>query len=1296
MKITNAAIKYRTSVFVLTIILVIAGLGTYITIPKESFPSIEIPNIVVTTVYPGASPDDIESLLTQPIEQEVQSVNGIKEIRSSSTEGVSTIIIEFDPDVSIDDALQKTRERVDLAKPDLPSDAEEPIISEIDFADFPVLVVNLAANYSLTRLKEVADDLKDELESISSVLEVDLIGALEREVQINVNLAALQGYNLTFSDIVETIAQENSNIPGGSVDVDRLNYLVRVDGEFNDPSEIEDLVVDSPDGRPIYIRDLAEVVFGFKERTTFARLQVFQVEDEDENLIKMSADEAQPKQVISLNVKKRSGENILDTANEINAVLSTFPLPVGTQVVITGDQSEGVKNMVKDLENNIISGLIFVVAVLLFFLGVRNAVLVGIAIPLSMFISFIILQMLGYTLNFVILFSLIIALGMLVDNAVVIVENIYRFREEGYAKFEAARLATAEVAGPVVASTATTVAAFAPMLFWPGIMGEFMSYLPLTLIITLSSSLFVALIINPVITGMFVRLESEGKGEKTKLLQYSIRIGVVLLAIIIGLANYKSLIVLAVATVLLIFLHRNFFKPIGDHFVAKSLPNLITRYRTFLRWMLKRDYAAKHAMLRNTFSLGAFTGGVILLILSAVVGSALGSASSMILLVPGVVLFAAGLIGILVHTFETIFLGRAGSVKFGIGFGIATIVILVLMSLTARSVDVTTIANLLILPIIITAFGALGLVFKRRDSLVLTDNRAKLLTSALGGLVGIMVMFAVAYPGTELFPDTDPNMIMVSIEGDLGTNIDESNRIALVAQNRLNELLEEDTVAKSSLKNIQTGVGTGGDILFGGGAGSPERSSVTLNLVDYADRQESSKLVMSRIRERLQGIPGTSLEFTKDNPGPPVGAPVNIEITGDDFSVIERITRDVRSSLVAASESGEIPGLVDVNDNLNTGRPELKVRINREAAARAGLNTSQIASTIRSGINGIEASTFRDGDEEYDITVRLSEADRASLESLRNLTVLYEGDQIPVASIAEFELGSGLGSVTRLDLNRVATVTGDVAPGFNSQQVLGEVQLFLSDYENTLAPGYTLSYTGESEEQQEAFGFLTNVLLIAIALIFMIMVAQFNKVSMPFIIMVAVGLSLIGVLLGLILTRTPFGLMTFIGVISLAGIVVNNNIVLVDYIIQLRERGLSKIDAIIEGGATRLRPVVLTALTTVIGLIPLTLGIGIDFVGLIADMRPNFQFGSENTQFWGPMGTAIIAGLTFATFLTLVIVPVMYSVFDSLSLRLATVIANNKVPSQRETDIHSAATPAGALDGNGSTTSERAEISIAD
>jgi multidrug efflux pump len=1267
MKITDLSIRYRTSIVVLTVLLVVGGFIAYITIPKESTPSIEIPNIVVTTIYPGVSPDDIETLVTQQIEKEVQNINGIKEIRSTSTEGVSTIVVEFNPDVAMDDAYQRVRDKVDLAKPNLPSDIEEPLVNEIDISQFPIMTVNLAADYSLARLKQVGEHLQDQLETIPSVLEVDLIGGLEREVQVNVDLAALYAYSLTFQDVIEAIDRENINIPGGSIDVDRLNYLVRVDGNVRDPQEIESFVISAPGGPPIYVRDVAEIDFGFKERLTYSRLQVYATEDERGRIERET--DPQILQVISLNVKKRAGDNILDTAAEVRRVIDEFAFPTGTEVVITGDQSKFVETMVNDLENNIISGLIFVIAVLLFFLGVRAATLVGIAIPLSMFVAFLVFSAMGETLNFVILFSLIIALGMLVDNAVVIVENIYRFREEGYSRFEAAKLGTAEVGGAVVASTATTVAAFAPMLLWPGIMGKFMSYLPLTLIITLVSSLFVALVINPVLTGIFVRLDHEKQEMPPRAFRALIAVVILMLGLMLALANWQTFVVLAVAIPLVYFLHTRVFRPFGDDFIKTGLPRLIRSYRNFLGWMLERDYSVERPYLRNTLTLGSFTLGFLLLIAAAAMSAVVGTAA-MVFLVPGALLLVVGIIGIIVHSLESLFLGGRKSVKAGLIVGGVMLALLALIFIGPREMPAITFIEMMFMPALIVVVGLLGIRFNRgRRHLILTDNRARLLTGTLGVLLGIVAMFQIAPTGVEFFPNTDPNQVRITAEAPLGTNLEASNQAAIELNNRLRTILDRNPEAKRNAENVVVGVGVGGDMMFGGGAAGPERTTITLNMLEYERRAEPSSVTMARLRDELEPLPGIDLRFEQDSPGPPTGMPINIEISGPDFAVIQRITREVRQELQRASRAGEISGLVDIADNLNEGRPELQVIIDRERAARFGLNTSLIASTVRSAIAGTEAGKYRDGEDEYDITVRLAEQHRQTLESLQHLTILHEGAQIPLVSVASLDVTSGLGSITRLDLRRVATVQADVATGYNAPATLGQVREHLADYVQSLPAGYTMSYTGENEEMDEAFGFLTFALLIGVGLILMILVAQFNSIVAPLIIMIAVGLSLIGVMLGLIVTRTPFGLMTFIGVISLAGIVVNNSIVLVDYTMQLRERGFSKHDAIIEAGATRLRPVLLTALTTVLGLVPLTFGINIDFVGLLTNLQPNFQLGSENTQFWGPMGTAIIAGLTFGTFLTLVIVPVMYSAFDSLSVSLTRALSNNPNPEGLRSEV---------------------------
>jgi multidrug efflux pump subunit AcrB len=1259
MKITNLSIKYRTAIAVFTLILAVGGLVSYLTIPKESRPSIEFPQIVVTSIYPGASPSDVESTVSQVIEQEISSINGIDEMRSTSSEGVSTVIVEFTPDVETDKAYREVNRAVDRAQPDLPDAVEEPLVDEVNTDEFPIMTINLAGSYSLARLKEVGEDLQDDLEGISSVLEANLIGGLTREVQVNADLSALKTYNVSFNTLINTIQQENTNIPGGSIDVDRLNYLVRVDGQFDDPADqIENLVVKTTsDGQNVYVRDVANVIFGFKDRESYSRLRILKRETESGETVSVPDSARRTAQVISLDVKKRPGDNILETSEEVKSTIDDFPFPSGTEVLITGDESENVQSLVTDLENNIISGLIFVIIVLLFFLGVRNATLVGIAIPLSMFTTFLVFQGLGYTLNFIILFSLIIALGMLVDNAVVVIENIYRFREEGYSRWEAARLGTAEVGAPVVAATATTVSAFAPMLLWPGIIGEFMSYLPLTLIITLASSLFVALVINPVVTGFFVRVkgredEEADAQQSPAIARYGGAALILLLGVTLGIANWKTLVVVGTALPVLYLIHVYVLKPLGDRFAESGLPSLVEWYRGFLGRMLERDYAPKYALLRNTGALAALTIGAGIVGVGGLVYAAAGQTAAMFLLVLGGAMAALGAIGILLHTLESIYLGGWTSVTFG-GALLALMLAILSLSYATGRLALPALLKLMSVPAGIVLVGLLGALLNTNDRLLLTDNRAALLTGSLGGLALIGGLFLVAPTGQAFFPDTDPNRVQITAEAPLGTNIETSNTVARTAEDRILTLLDENPKSEANIENMVVNVGVGEDAQFGGGAQQSERSRISLNMVDYAERPESSTRTLEKLRSQLQGIPGTEIEFAKQEQGPPTGPPVNIEISGPEFDRIVQISKEIKSQLNDAAKSGQLPGLVDVTDNLNTGRPEVQVDVDREQAAEYGLSTTQIAQTVRSAIQGIEADTYRSGEDEYDITVRLQEADRTTLESLQNLTVTNPLDrQIPLTSVATIEEGTGFGSITRIDESRVVTVSGDAAPGHNGPEVLNRVQDELSEYREQLPPGYTMEYTGGNEEQQESFGFLGTALAIGASLILLIMIIEFNSISAPFIIMAAVGLSLIGVFLGLILTRTPFNLFTFIGIIALAGIVVNNNIVLVDYIMQLRGRGADKRSAIIEGGATRLRPVLLTALTTILGLVPLTFGINVDFVGLLADFAPNFQFGSENTQFWGPMGTAIISGLTFATFLTLVIVPAMYSAFDSVSLRV--------------------------------------------
>ncbi len=1094
---TSYAVRHKTSVMVLFVFLTVAGLLTYRAIPRESFPAIEVPRIAVNTIYPGVSPSDIETLITRELEDELSTISEIKELTSTSVEGFSSIVAEFETSVNLDEALQKVREQVDLARPDLPEEAEEPAIVEFDFSEIPILQVNLSGGYGLVRLKELAEDIQDRVEQLPSVLRADLRGGLEREVQVNVDLSRLQFYSIEIQDVIDAIRDENVNIPGGSIDVGQYKYLVRVDGEFDDPAVIEDLVVSAEDGRPIYVRDVATVDFGFAERESYARL------------------DGAP--VVTLDIIKRSGQNIIESVDAVKAVLEEMaPLfPPSTVVKLTSDQSKRIDRMVGSLENNIVSGLILIVAVLLFFLGTSNSFFVAVSIPTSMLLSFIILGVTGISLNMVVLFSLILALGMLVDNAIVIVENIYRYLEEGWDRETAARKATGEVAMPVIAATLTTLAAFTPLLFWPGETGEFMKYLPATLIIALSSSLFVAMIIIPTLCAMYMRLEDEpGPGLKPALRWSFLAAGVVAF-VLIGRANILTSVLLSLTLAGLYLLHRFVLKRVAQHFQFTILPANLRFYERVLRQALAHRWAS---------------------------------------------------------------------------MGGATLVL-------------------------ITAF----------------------------------VVFRIADVGVEYFPeDMPPEDILVDIELPVGSRADATNRIAL--------LLEREIVATPGAEDVESTVATvgassggGGGNPRAGGASGPDASRVTVSLIDFQDRSFDAFELLRRMQATLGGgIAGAEVRVDQAQQGPASGAPVNLEIIGEDPIVLKRLSDEVLSILENDAVYGKLVGL---ESDLDEARAELAVTIDREKAALYGVSSRDVGMAIRGAIQGIEAGKYRTGEDEYDIVVRLDVKDRRNLEDLRDLTVMADGTPIPLLSVASWQVEDGAGSIQRKDQTRMATISSDVRAGLNQNGVLGEVQEVLSDFVATQLPvGYEMRYTGQNQDQSEAASFLQGAFLAALMLIALILVTQFNSVVKPVIILTSVLLSTAGVLFGLVIFDMPFGIiMTGVGVISLAGIVVNNAIVLIDYVDILRTRdGLTRNDALIRGGIVRFRPVVLTALTTALGLVPLAVGLNFDFFGLYTNLDPDLFWGGEQAAWWGPMAVAVIAGILFATVLTLVLVPVMYSLIEDM------------------------------------------------
>jgi len=1114
-RLTTVALKNRNTIFILTGVIILFGLFSYRSLPKELFPEIVLPTVLVRTIYPGNPPLDIENLITRPIEKEVESVKGIKEISSISTQDASLIFVEFNTDVDIKLALQDVKDAVDKAKSELPNDLlQDPAVEDIDFSEFPIININLSGDYSIEELKNYAEYLEDRIESVGEISKVEIRGVDEREIKVNVDLLKLEAYELTFDDIEFAIAQENVSISGGEIKLGDIRRSIRTLGEFDTMEDLENIIVKRDEQVVVYLKDLAEVVDGYEDPKTYTRL------------------DNQP--VVSVQVIKKGGENLLAATDKIFAILdetrASGAIPAEMSVTLTNDQSEMIRMQLSNLENSMIMGVIFVILVLFYFLGTRNALFVGLAIPMSMFLSFIILNMLGYKINLIVLFSLILALGLLVDNAIVVVENIYRYVDLGNTPFEAAKRAVGEVAFPIITSTSTTLAAFLPLAFWGGITGEFMKNLPITLIIVLTSSLFVALIIIPVFSATFIKIGPDRKNNMPNKKRGYLIAGILLgLAALFYLAGWNTAGSLAAIFGLIGLLNTLFFSRAEQWFQEVFLLWLEGIYLKILKFSLRKYNP---------------------------------------------VLFFIGTFFLLI---------------FAVGF------------FMARDVNVT------------------------------------------------------------FFPENEPSYINVISEMPIGTDITATNDFVFELERDIEEIIQPYREA-DIIKSLLTTVGVGNDQFESGSV--PNMALTTLSFVEYELRKgvETSRIMREMSDELLGRYPGVKLAIEKDDTGPPAGDPISLEIIGDEFEQLLMVT----DSVLRLIDESAIEGIEGLSMDLDVGKPELLVRLDRDKLRRYGLSTFQVANTLRTALFGREVSDFKVGEEEYPINMRLKEEYRYNSSSLLNLGISFMEDgqtiQIPLSAIADVEYQSTYGAVNRKDLNRVITLSSNVIAGYNATRINAELAVLLSGFE--FPEGYGFSFGGEQQEQIESMQFLSRAMLIALALILVILVTQFNSLVKPVIIMASVLFSTIGVFGGIATFRMDFVVvMTGIGIVSLAGVVVNNAIVLIDYIELLksnrrRELGLKEgeylsvqdaTESIIEGGRTRLRPVLLTAITTVLGLIPLAIGLNIDFGGMLSEFKPNLYFGGDMVIFWGPISWTVIFGLTFATFLTLVIVPVMYKITVQIS-----------------------------------------------
>ncbi len=1121
---TSWSITNKTSIYLLMLFISLGGIYQFLTLPKEQFPEIVIPTMYVQTIYVGNSPKDIENLVTRPIEKQIKSISGVKinKFNSVSQQDFSAITVEFSTDVKPDIALQKVKDAVDKAKTDLPNDlTQQPRVIEVNFSEQPIMYVNLSGNYNLVQLKKYADDLKDKLESVPQINRVDLVGAPEREFQINVDNYRLQGAGITFDDITAAIQRENLDLSGGLLDVGNMKRNLQLKGQLKSASDIANIIVRNTNGAPIYLKDVANIKDTVKNNESYARLD--------------------GKNVLTLNIIKRSGENLIETSDAVKKIVEEAEktdLPKDVKAVISGDQSIRTKSSFTDLVNSIVIGFILVLVVLMFFMGVTNAFFVALSVPLSMFVAFVFLPagdlVVGthITLNFMVLFALLFGLGIIVDDAIVVIENTHRIFVQGKGKLTAttsAKMAAGEVFVPVLAGTVTTLAPFFPLLFWPGIIGKFMVYLPAMLIFTLAASLVVAFIMNPVFAVDFMNHEEvksdEPKSAIFKKKNFWIPIAAGIVLDIMGATFLGNLLIFFM---ILVVANKYFIQEAIEHFQETVLPRLMDTYERILR--------------------RALTGW--------------------------------------------------RPVKLLIGTFVLLIVSIVLLGINIGS-----------------------------------------------GRVGI-----------EFFPVGDPNQVYVYLKLPTGTQVDYTDSVTKVLEHKVNKVLGTDNGKKNPLvESIISNVAVGaGDPMTGDRSTRTELGRVQVNFVEFEKRDgKSTKPYLDAIRNEMKGVPGAEITVTQESSGPPTEPPVNIEIQGDDFDKLIKTAVGLKNYLDAA----QIPGIEELKMDVDLQNPELTLTIDRNRALIEGVSSAQVGLQIRTALFGKEVSKIKDGKDEYKIQLRNEETQRNNLVDLLNMRVSFRDmaaggmvKNIPISSLVKVEPTNTLGSVKRKNQKRQIQLRSNVLTnqGYNPAAVNVVIAQYIGNFKG-IADGVTVQQTGENQQQLETVSFLGKALIIALMLILFTLVLQFNSVSKSVIILTEILFSIIGVFLGIsIFGMKLSGVMTGLGIVGLAGIVVKNGILVIEFADELRSRGMKTREAVIQAGKTRIIPVLLTALAAILGFIPIAVGFNINFVTLFSELNPHIFFGGDNAAFWKPLSWTIIFGLAFAFFMTLFIVPGMYIIAERL------------------------------------------------
>ncbi len=1125
--ISSWAVDNRVTVYIFTLLIVITGVIAYITMPREDFPEVIENKIYISSVFPGNSAEDVEKLIIKPLEKEIKNISGVYKITSSSFQDYGMIIVEFDDAVTIEQAKEKTKDKVDIVKadtdwPNLDNGGKvEPSVFELNISEeVPILNINLQGNYTTQQLKDYGKLIQDDLEEIAEVKKVDILGVDDKEVEIAVDIFKMQAAQVSFDEIQNAVKYENMTLSGGNLISQGSRNNIRIIGEIKDPKELENVIVKSFGGI-VYLKDIATISFKEKEKTTYAR--------------------EKGKEVVMLSVKKRSNTNMISAIEQVKEKLEAAKsnyLPGDLKMQLTNDQSSRVEHQVDELSNHIIFGIILVMIVLMFTMGLRNSLFVGAAIPLSMLIAFSILSAAGLTLNTMVLFGLVMGLGMLVDDGIVVVDNVFANMKKGMNRYDASKIGIGEIAWPVISSTATTLMAFLPFLLWPGTMGKFMKYFPITLTVTLTASLFVAMVINAAMTGGSMDIEDKNVTKKSAK-RYSIFFTIIAIIFVI-LGN------------------------VYDSKLARAIGHL-----SIISFVLMWLYRIKIYQWTQDFQ----------------------------------------------HGF----------------------------------------------------FPRMEEKYKRFLAKILTGRRAWLSLVGIIGMLFFSFILLGIFPRKVLFfPDNIPNQVIAYIEYPQGTDIEKTNKATLFVEKQFIDILSKYVDPQDKNENFlaesivsQVGVGAGNpNVDAGSQSETPYKGKVSVNFREFKFRRGINTAdILEEIRGKVKAIPGASVTVEKDAAGPPAGYPISVELTGMDYDAMLREA----DKMIAFINSKNIPGIERLNVDVNKNSPELQVKVDRVNAGSLGVSTGQLGFNLRRSLYGQEISTYKEGDDDYNIVMRMQEDQRKNESILFNQSITFRNQnngqivQVPISGVSSTEKTETYSQIKRKNQKRIMTIYSNVLTGFNGDEITKQIAADLNGYK--MPTGISYSFSGVQEEQAKNQGFLLYALFLALAGIMIIIVLQFNSVSKTVVILFTVLLSFSGVFYGYVIANMDFViLMTMMGIISLAGIVVKNGIVLMDFFVLLldakvQENGVKSHDdltleeikeVIIESGRSRLRPVLLTALTAVLGLIPLAIGLNFDFFALITDLNPHVFLGGDNVIFWGPLAWTIIFGLTYATVLTLVMVPVMF------------------------------------------------------